>query len=49
MKASAIRVAIGMVIFSIGCFAWNLGTGLIMMSVYYVGALVGIISMLFEE
>ena len=49
MKASVIRVAIGMVVFSIGCFAWDLGTGLMMMSVYHVGAFVGIISLLFEE
>lgn len=49
MKASVIRIVIGMIIFSIGYFARDPTVGLSMLLVYVVGILVGIISLLIEE
>lgn len=49
MKASVIRVVIGMIIFAIGYFVRDPTVGLSMLVVYLVGILVGIISLLFEE
>ena len=49
MKASVIRVVIGMIIFAIGYFARDPTVGLSMQLAYYVGILVGLICLLIEE